>query len=117
MNEAWSAECTMCVGRLGPDIQILQLILNNEIGSFYCSAKYLFSERFHFLSECVQFTAPDFPRKRKWVERGGNTTATTMNHCDARNINIIMKQLSSLAYDQSSVCDVVAIFLMHFLFI
>lgn len=68
----------------------------------------LFSERLHFPLECVcwvllvaQFASPAFPTK-KWVERGGNTIATIMNHCNARNI--ITKWLSSSIDNQSSLC-------------
>lgn len=65
-------------------------------------------KRLYFPFECVcwvlsvaQFASPAFPTK-KWVERGGNTIATIMNHCNARNM--ITKWLSSSIDNQSSLC-------------
>lgn len=65
-------------------------------------------KRLYFPLECVcwvlsvaQFASPAFPTK-KWVERGGNTIATIMNHCNARNM--ITKWLSSSIDNQSSLC-------------
>lgn len=95
------------------DMQISHFILAHEIGSFYCFARQHFfffppPKRLYFPLECVcwvlsvaQFASPAFPTK-KWVERGGNTIATIMNHCNARNM--ITKWLSSSIDNQSSLC-------------
>lgn len=109
MNEAWRTKYNLCVGRLGQTYRFYTSFWIMRSGlSIVLQNTSFFSERFHFLFECVlsevQLAATAFPTKRKWVERRGNAIATIMSHCDARNKNFIMKWLSSLTYNQSSLC-------------
>jgi len=118
MNEAWSTEYNICVGRLCRHVDftlhfgswdwVFLLFCKIALFFFFFFLFFFFPKKLYFPFECVcwvlsvaQFASPAFPTK-KWVERGGNTIATIMNHCNARNM--ITKWLSSSIDNQSSLC-------------